>query len=94
MYTCTCGSYAKKGSKTDLSEPILVPEKLAYPSSILGYVFSLPSPPDRDFIVEVELVRRSKSGRSSIMLFLLAKLPYRLEPGATDGTCLPQSLSS
>jgi hypothetical protein len=35
-----------------------------------------------DVIVEVELPRRGNSGLSSIFLDL-AKLPYKLEPGAT-----------
>jgi hypothetical protein len=41
--------------------------------------------------VEVELVRR-ESGRSSTMLPLLIKLPYKLEPVATDRMDVPQSL--
>jgi hypothetical protein len=45
-------------------------------------------------IVEVELPRRELSGLSSNAPFLLAKLPYKLDPGWTDGTDLLQSLSS
>jgi hypothetical protein len=44
-----------------------------------------------DLIVEVELVRRAYSGRSAFTLCLLAKLPYRLDPGATDDP--PHSVS-
>lgn len=67
---------------TDLFDAMLVPERLSYPSSILRWAVSLPSSPNIDLIVDVELPRRSKPGRSSIItLFLLAKLPYKLEPG-------------
>lgn len=73
---------------------MLVPERLTYPSSIFGYAFSLESTPDIDLIVEAELPRRAKSDRSSVMLFRrLVKLPYRLEPGFTDGRGCLQSLS-
>lgn len=54
----------------------------------------LGSAPADDLIVDVELDLRSKYGLSSIKLFPLpAKLPYKLEPGATDNGDLPQLLS-
>jgi hypothetical protein len=68
-----------------------VPERLAYPSSILGKEFSRFSTCGIDLIVEVELARRAASGRSHTPLFLLAKLPYKLEPGVTED--VPHSVS-
>ena len=82
-------------SETNLFDPMLVPERLAYPSSSLGYEFSCLSRPVIDLTVDVELVRRVNSGRSCIALFLLPKLPpYRLDPGATDDENPPQPLPS
>jgi len=43
----------------------------------------LGSAPVRDFMVDVELVRRAGSERSLAILVPLAKLPYILEPGVT-----------
>lgn len=65
---------------------MLALERLEYPSSIFGKCGSLDSAPEMDFMVEVEveLVRRAVSGCSPGMLALLAKLPYKLEPGATE----------
>jgi hypothetical protein len=72
-----------------------VPERLAYPSSNLGYGSRRPeSMPDIDLIVDAELVLLSKSGRSSVILLpRLAKLPYKLEPGLMEEV-LPQLFSS
>lgn len=81
-----------KDLDTDFSEPILV--RLAYPSSIFGNALVLPPFPDNDLIVDAELARRSIPGRSSIMLFPLVKLPYKLDPEATDRTEFPQSRPS
>jgi hypothetical protein len=51
--------YGEYESRTDLFEPMLVPERLAYPSSILGYVVSLVFVLDIDLTVDVELDRRA-----------------------------------
>lgn len=67
---------------------MLVLERLEYPSSILGNSASFDSAPPRDFMVDVELVRRAGSEGSLGILALLAplcKLPYKLEPGVTEG---------
>ena len=63
---------------------MLALERLEYPSSIFGNGGSLESAPEMDFMVEVELVRRASCGRSPDILALLAKLPCKLEPGATE----------
>jgi len=73
---------------------MLVPERLAYPSSILGYASCRTSTPDIDLIVDAELPRRLKSGRSSMRLPRLAKLPYKLDPGSTERGGLPHPPSS
>ena len=81
----------KRKLGTNRFDPMLVPDKLAYPSS-REYELSLASGmPLLDLIVAVELCLRKKSGRSSMkLLFLLKKLPpSRLEPGATEEDCEP-----
>ena len=80
--------------ETDLFDPMLVPERLAYPSSIRGYILSRLSSPFIDFTVLVELVRRVNSGRSSIIFLPAKPPPYKLDPGATDDIDTPHPLPS
>jgi hypothetical protein len=73
----------KRADITYWLDPMLVPDKLAYPSSIRGYASCRGSrPPEKDLTVDVALLLRSKAGRSSgnPLTLLAAELPYKLEP--------------
>jgi hypothetical protein len=70
---------------TDLYESMLVLERLEYPSSILGKGDPFDSAPERDLMVDVELVRRAGSEHPLAILVPLARLPYILEPGVMAG---------
>lgn len=85
------GLGGNRNGRTNKFDPMLVPDKLAYPSS-REYELSLACRPPFDLIVAVEFCLRKSMGRSSIMLlFLLEKLPpYRLDPGATEDIEPPQ----
>jgi hypothetical protein len=61
-------------------------ERLEYPSSVFGEGISLALIPERDYILEVKLGRRARSGGSLPVLLPSADPPSGHEPGVIDSS--------